>query len=40
MQDQLEYINKEIVNMTTDPTGGKLSPDLVKDLQGKIKLIK
>lgn len=34
-QDQLEYLLKQVGGISTELASGKLSPDLVKDLQGK-----
>lgn len=33
-QDQLEALSKQMADITKDLSAGKLSPDLVKDLQG------
>ncbi|XP_063834339.1 glutamine-rich protein 2-like [Ostrinia nubilalis] len=37
-QDQLEYLLKQVATLTQDLTAGKLSPDLIKDLQGLMQL--
>lgn len=36
-QDQLEYMGKQVTGMAFQGEGGQLSPELVKDLQGKLK---
>lgn len=33
-QDQVEYLMKQVSSLTEELASGKLSPDLVKDLQG------
>ncbi|XP_059049431.1 rho family-interacting cell polarization regulator 1-like [Achroia grisella] len=37
-QDQLEYLMKQVAALTEDLGAGKLSPDLIKDLQGLMHL--
>ncbi|XP_052753679.1 uncharacterized protein LOC113523022 [Galleria mellonella] len=37
-QDQLEYLMKQVAALTQNLTIGKLSPDLIKDLQGLMHL--
>ncbi|XP_072935816.1 uncharacterized protein [Epargyreus clarus] len=37
-QDQLEYLMKQVAALTSDITAGKLSPDLLKDLQALMQL--
>ncbi|CAH0722759.1 unnamed protein product, partial [Brenthis ino] len=37
-QDQLEYLMKQVAALTDELASGKLSPDLIKDLQGLMKL--
>ncbi|KAI8430048.1 hypothetical protein MSG28_000481 [Choristoneura fumiferana] len=39
-QDQLEALSKQMADITKDLSAGKLSPDLVKDLQGLMELFK
>ncbi|KAM3966729.1 uncharacterized protein ACR2FA_012273 [Aphomia sociella] len=38
LQDQLEYLMKQVTTLTQDLAIGKLSPDLLKDLQGLMHL--
>lgn len=33
-QEQLDYLLKQVASLTQDLSAGKLSPDLIKDLQG------
>ncbi|KAL0895554.1 hypothetical protein ABMA27_011656 [Loxostege sticticalis] len=37
-QEQLDYLLKQVASLTQDLSAGKLSPDLIKDLQGLMKL--